>query len=42
MLKNIETYLKDFKKDLEKLKKYQDNITYGLKYLFNEETIMNQ
>ena len=42
MLKNIETYLKDFKKDLEKLKKYQHNITYGLKYLFNEETIMNQ
>ena len=34
MLKNIERYLKNFKKDLEKLQKY--NITYGLDYLFNE------
>ena len=36
MLKNIEQYLKNFKKDLEKLQKYQYNITYGLDYLFNE------
>ena len=36
MLKNIEKYLKNFKKDLEKLQKYQYNITYGLDYLFNE------
>ena len=34
MLKNIERYLKNFKKDLEKLQKY--SITYGLDYLFNE------
>ena len=33
MLKNIGRYLKNFKKYLEKL---QDNITYGLDYLFNE------
>ena len=37
VLKNIGRYLKNFKKDLEKLQKYQDNITYGLDYLFNEE-----
>ena len=36
MLKNIDRYLKKFKKDLEKLQKYQYNITYGLDYLFNE------
>ena len=36
MLKNIGRYLKNFKKYLEKLQKYQDNITYGLDYLFNE------
>ena len=36
MLKNIGRYLKNFKKDLEKLQKYQYNITYGLDYLFNE------
>ena len=35
MLKNIDRYLKKFKKDLEKLQKYQYNITYGLNYLFN-------
>ena len=34
MLKNIERYLKNFKKDLEKLQKY--NIKYSLDYLFNE------
>ena len=36
VLKNIDRYLKNFKKDLKKLQKYQDNITYGLDYLFNE------
>ena len=36
MLKNIDRYLKNFKNDLEKLQKYQYNITYGLDYLFNE------
>ena len=36
MLKNIDKYLKNFKNDLEKLQKYQYNITYGLDYLFNE------
>ena len=34
VLKNIETYLKNLKKDLEKLQKY--STTYGLDYLFNE------
>ena len=34
MLKNIERYLKNFKKDLEKLQKY--SIKYSLDYLFNE------
>ena len=33
----ISRYFKNFKKDLEKFKKYQYNITYGLNYLFNEE-----
>ena len=36
MLKNIGRYLKNLKKYLGKLQKYQDNITYGLNYLFNE------
>ena len=36
MLKKIDRYLKNFKNDLEKLQKYQYNITYGLDYLFNE------
>ena len=36
MSKNIGRYIKNFKKYLEKLQKYQDNITYGLDYLFNE------
>ena len=36
MLKNIDKYLKNFKNYLEKLQKYQYNITYGLDYLFNE------
>ena len=35
-LKKINRYLKNFKEDLEKLQKYQYNITYGLDYLFNE------
>ena len=34
VLKKIDRYLKNFKKDLNKLQKY--NITYGLDYLFNE------
>ena len=36
MLKNIGGYLKKLNSDLKKLQKYQDNITYGLDYLFNE------
>ena len=36
VLKKIDRYLKNFKKDFKKLQKYQDNITYGLDYLFNE------
>ena len=36
VLKNIDKYLKNFKNDLERLQKYQYNITYGLYYLFNE------
>ena len=35
MLKTIGRYLKNFKKYLEKLEKYQYNITYVLDYLFN-------
>ena len=35
-LKNISRYLKKLNNDLKKLQKYQDNITYGLDYLFNE------
>ena len=36
MLKNIAKYLKKLNTDLKKLQKYQDNIAYGLDYLFNE------
>ena len=36
VLRNIDRYLKNFKKDLDKLQKYQDNITYGSDYLFND------
>ena len=36
MLKSIGKYLKKLNNDLKKLQKYQDNITYGLDYLFNE------
>ena len=37
VLKNIGMYLNKLNNDLKKLQKYQDNITYGLDYLFNEE-----
>ena len=37
MFKNIGVYLKKLNNDFKKLQKYQDNITYGLDYLFNEE-----
>ena len=37
MLKDIGKYLKKLNNDLKKLNKYQDNITYGIDYLFNEE-----
>ena len=36
VLKNIGKYLKKLNNDLKKLNKSQDNITYGLEYLFNE------
>ena len=36
VLKNIDKYFRNFTKDLEKLQKYQYNITYGFDYLFNE------
>ena len=36
VLKNIGKYLKKSNNDLKKLQKYQDNITNGLSYLFNE------
>ena len=36
VLNNIGKYLKKLNNDLKKLQKYQDNITYGLDYLFNE------
>ena len=36
VLKNISMYIKKLKKGLKKLQKYQDNIAYGLDYLFNE------
>ena len=35
VLKKINRYLKNFKNDLDKLQKYQYNITYGLDKLFN-------
>ena len=37
VLKNIGKYLKKLNNDLKKVNKYQDNITHGLDYLFNEE-----
>ena len=45
VLKNIDRYLKKLNSDLRKLQKHQDNITYGLYYLFNEvmkKIIMNR
>ena len=36
VLKKIEKYLKNFKKDLDRLQKYQHIITYGLDYLFKK------
>ena len=36
VLKNIGKHLKKLNNDFKKLQKYQDNITYGLDYLFNE------
>ena len=36
VLKNVGRYLKKLDNDFKKLQKYQDNITYGLDYLFNE------
>ena len=36
VLKKIGRYLKKLNNDLKKLQKCQDNITYGLDYLFNE------
>ena len=37
MLKYIGKYIKKLNNDLKQIQKYQDNITYGLDYLFNEE-----
>ena len=36
MLKNIIKYFKKLKEDLNKIKKYQYNITSDIHYLFNE------
>ena len=36
MLKNITKYFKKLKEDLNKIKKYQYNITSNIRYLFNE------
>ena len=36
MLKNIIKYFKKLKEDLNKIKKYQYNITRDVRYLFNE------
>ena len=36
VLKNISMYIKKLNNNLRKLHKYQDNITYGLNYLFND------
>ena len=36
MLKKINRYLQNLKNDLDKLQKYQYNITQDLDYLFNE------
>ena len=36
VLMRVGKYFKTLNNDLKKLQKYQDNITYGLDYLFNE------
>ena len=36
MLKNINIFIKKLNNNFKKLRKYQDNITYGLDYLFNK------
>ena len=36
VLKNVGKYLKKLNNDSKKSQKYQDNVTYGLDYLFNE------
>ena len=36
VLKNISKYLKKLNNDLKNLYKYEDNVMYGLYYLFNE------
>ena len=41
MLKNIEKYFKKLKEGLNKIKKYQDNITRDISHLFNEITKEN-
>ena len=41
VLKNIEKYFKKLKEDLNKIKKYQDNITRDISHLFNEITKEN-
>ena len=38
MLKNINEYFKKLKEDLSKIKTYQYNTTYDIRYLFNEIT----
>ena len=37
VLKYIGKYIKKLNNYFKKLQKYQDNVTYGLDYLFNEE-----
>ena len=37
VLKNIGKYIEKLNNDFKKFQKYQDNITYGLDYLFNEQ-----
>ena len=36
VLKNIGRYLKKLNNDFKKIQEYQDSITYGIDYLFNE------
>ena len=38
MLKNTERYFKKLKKDLKKIKTYENNITHNIRNLFNEIT----